>query len=132
MLNFVATYQRFDGILLPEHIIELPKSHSGSKWRFGGAKEDPETCNGVKLSLFNYNTQDLKLPNHKELRKNSLSMHLNSMVDFLTGAKSMDDPIHCAEVVCATYLSLHNYYLCYQRIYGLNCHEWKFAETKKV
>ena len=60
-------------------------------------------------------------------------MHLHSMYDVLVGAKSMDNPIYCVEVVCATYLSLHNYYLCYASAYGyLSYHDWKFDETTKV
>ena len=113
-------------------MIKLPKSQSSSMWPFGGAKEDPDTCNGVKLYAFNYNTRDLKLVNHKELRKNSLSMHLHGMHDILVGVESMDDPIQFVEVVYATFLSLHKYYLCYPKMYGLNCHEWKFDETNKV
>lgn len=130
---FVATYQRFDGIILPEHLIQPPKAqymYRGT-WPFF-AKDNPDTCHGVKLSSFDYSTRDLKLANHKELRKNGLLMHLNGMYDVLVGTESMDDPIHCAEVVCATYLSLHKYYLSYQKVYGLNCHEWTFYETTKV
>ena len=128
----VATYQRFDGIILPEHIIEVTKSKSGSGWIFT-AKDAPNMCNGVKLSSFDYCTQDLTTANHKELRKNSLSMHLQSIVDILVGTKSMYDPVYCVEVICATYLSLHKYYLCYKSGYGyLSYHDWEFNETTKV
>ena len=128
---FVAIYQRFDGIILPEHIIKFPKPKSSGGW-FSGPKEDPTTCNGVKLSSFGYNTEDLRTDNHKELRKDALLMHLHSMHDVLVGTKSMDDPVCCIEVICSTYLSLHNYYLCFKRAYGLSCHDWKFNETTKV
>ena len=129
----VANYQRFDGIILPEHIIEIPKSRSGG-WLFGSStKEEPTTCNGVKLSEFNYSTSDLKINNHKELRKDGLLMHLQSMNDILIGTKSIDDPVYCVEVICATYLSLHKYYLYYKSYYGyLGCHDWEFNETTKV
>jgi len=131
---FVATYQRFDGIILPEHIIDIPKSHSTGGGLFGSSKEDPATCNGVKLSSFKYRTKDLQPDNHKELRKNGLSMHLQRVHDFLVGTKSMDDPVYCIEEVCAIYVSLHKYYLCYKKGYGyqLSCHEWEFIETTKV
>ena len=90
-------------------------------------------CNGVKLSSFDYNTKDLKPFNHKELRKSSLLMHLQNMQDVLVGEETMDDPVFCIEVVCATYLSLHKYYLCYKRSYGyIGCHDFEFIETTKV
>ena len=125
---FVATYQRFDGIILPEHIKE-PQSSSKSSNR-----EDPATCNGVKLSSFDYKTKDLKLVNHQELRKIGLSMHLQSIHDVLVGTESMDDPIKCVDVVCGTYLSLHKNYLCYRaEVYESPlCHKWEFNETAKV
>ena len=59
-------------------------------------------------------------------------MHLQSMYNVLVGTESMDDPIYFVKVVCAAYFSLHKYYLCYERMYGLSCHEWKFDETDKV
>lgn len=87
----------------------------------------------MKLSSFDYITKDLKTNNHKELRKDALLMHLHSMHDVLVGTKSMDNPVNCIEFICATYVSLHNYYLCYKRTYGyLSCHDWKFSETTKV
>ena len=89
-------------------------------------------CNGVKLSSFQYYTEDLKEANHKELRKNGLCMHLQGMLDILVGVKSMDDPVNCVEVICATYKSLHKYYLCYKLSYGYSCHDWEFKETTKV
>ena len=91
-------------------------------------------CNGVKLSSFDYYTQDLKTANHKELRKNALSMHLQNVYDVLVGEKSMGDSVFCIEVVCTVYLSLHKYHLCYRRSsYGyLGCHDWEFNETTKV
>ena len=131
--SFVANYQRFDGIILPEHIIQIPKSQSSGIWPFNITKEDPTKCNGVKLSSFDYNTEDLKPDNHKELRKDALLMHLHSMYDVLVGTKSMDDPVYCVEVICATYLSLHTYYLHYKSVYGyLGCQNWEFNETTKV
>ena len=87
-------------------------------------------CNGVSLSSFDYYTRDLKSDNHKELRKNSLSMHLQKVHAGLVGEESISDPVSCVEITCATYLSLHKYYLCYKRGYGyLACHDW---ETTKV
>ena len=131
---FIATYKRFDGIILPEHVIDIPKPKSSSIWPFGGStKEEPDTCNGVKLSSFDYKTKDLKSANHKELRKDALSMHLQSKHDILVGTQPMEDPIYCVEVICTTYLSLHKFYLCYKRTYGyLCCHDWEFNETTKV
>lgn len=126
---FLATYQRFDGIVLPEHRKETFEFDSSKRF-----KEHPSYCNGEKLSSFDYRTKDLKLANHKELRKNGLRMHLQSMHDILVGAQSMDDPIYCVEVTCTTYLSLHKNYLCYKK-YGdkdLSCHEWEFNETAEV
>ena len=100
---------------------------------FGGPKEDPLMCNGVKLSSFDYDTQQLKTANHKELRKSSLLMHLQNVHDVLIGEESMNDPVFCIEVTCATYLSLHKYYLCYKQRFGyLGCHDWEFSETTKV
>lgn len=126
--HFVATYRRFDGIILPEHIVKVPKS---SRWFSSG---NANTCNGVKLSSFDYQTKDLTQSNHKELRKNALIMHIQNIRDVLIGAESMDDPVNCVEVVCTAYTSLHKYYLCYESNYGynLNCHEWEFTETTKV
>ena len=120
MLIFVATCQRFDGIILPEHKIKIEKFHSG-RW-FGSSKEDSLLCNGVKLSSFDYYTKDLKTANHKELRKSGLSMHLQNVHDVLVGEESMGDPVFCIEVVCAAYLSLHKYFLCYRKMY-LGCHD---------
>ena len=113
---------------MPEHIEEI-KQKSTSSWF---SKEDPLMCNGVKLSSFNYYTRELKPDNHKELRKNSLLMHLQNVHDVLIGDVSMSDPVSCMEVVCATYFSLHKYYLSYKRLYGLACHDWEFYETTKV
>ena len=131
--SFVAIHQRFDGIILPEHIINVSlKSISSTGWLFF-AKEDPTMCNGVKLSSFDYYTKDLRIANHKELRKNGLFMHLNSMLDILVGTGSMDDPAYCIEFICAVYESLHKYCLCYTSVYGyLNCHHWEFNGTTKV
>ena len=129
---FVATYQRFDGIILPEHKTKIQKFHSSGGW-FGSAKEDPSMCNGVKLSSFDYYTKDLKTANHKELRKSSLVMHLQNVHDVLVGKESMSDSVFCIEVVCTTYLSLHKYHLCYKRGYGYSSgHDWEFHETTKV
>lgn len=131
LLVYVAIYQRFDGIILPEHKIKVQKSHSSS-W-FGGGKVDPSMCNGVKLSSFDYHTQDLQIANHKELRKSSLLMHLQNVYDILVGEQSIGDPIFCIEVVCTTYLCLHKYHLCYKKGYGyLRDHDWEFHETTKV
>ena len=126
-LFLLATYQRFDGIILPEHITEL-KYNFSAMWRFN----KPDYCSGVKLSSYYYNTRDLKLYNHKELRKSSLSMHLQRMYNILIGTESMDDPMYCVEVVCAVYFSLNKYYLCYEALYGLCCYEWKFDNTTEV
>ena len=85
------------------------------------------------MSSFDYNTCDLKLANHKVLRKDSLMMHLQSMHEILVGTQLMDDPVDCVEVICSTYLSLHKYYLCYKSTYGyLSFHDWEFNETTKV
>ena len=130
LLILSATYQRFDGILLPEHIIKPQKvpENSGNT-----IKEAPTTCNGVKLSSFNYKTEDLSLANHKELRKKGLSMHLQSMHNALAGTESLEDPIHCVEMICATYFSLHKYFLYFKIEHGyFGCQEWKFPETTKV
>ena len=135
-VDFVAIYQRFDGIIMPEHKINIPKVPSSSSWLpFSSGKDDPSLCNGVKLSSFDYHTQDLKTANHKELRKSSLLMHLQNVHGILVGDQSMDDPLFCIEVVCAIYLSLHKYYLCYKKAqaYGyLRDHDWEFRETTKV
>ena len=115
---------------MPEHIIE-PKyniSNLSALWRFN----KPDYCSGVKLSSYYYNTRDLKLCNHKELRKSSLSMHLQRMYNVLVGTESMDDPIYCVEVVCAAYISLNKYYLCYETFYGPCCYEWKLDDTTEV
>lgn len=128
--HFIVTYQRFDGIILPEHIKEPAKSQYSFAWF---RKEDPTMCNSVKLSSFGYKTDDLKIDNHKELRKEALNMHLQSIHDNLVGTGSVDDPVYCVEVVCAIYLSLHKYYVCYVSTYGyLGCHDWEFTETTKV
>lgn len=133
LLVFVATYQRFDGIILPEHKIEIQKSHSSS-W-FGVGKVDPSMCNGVQLSSFGYYTKDLQTANHKELRKSGLIMHLHNVHDILVEQQSMGDPVFCIESVCTTYLCLHKYHLCYKKggSYGyLRDHDWEFHETTKV
>ena len=130
--SFVATYRRFDGIILPEHMIEPPKSQSSSGWWPYGGKEDPTTCNGAKLHAFNYKTKDLKADNHKELRKNGLSMHLQSVHNVLVGIEPMDDPIYCIEEVYTIYVSIHKNYLCYEKQYGLSCQDWEFNETTMV
>ena len=114
-------------------MITIQKSHSGG-W-FGSGKVDPLMCNGVKLSSFDYYTQDLQTANHKELRKSSLLMHLQNVHDILVGKQSMGDPVFCIEVVCTTYLSLHKYHLCYKKLKGygyLREHDWEFHETTKV
>jgi len=131
---FIATYQRFDGIILPEHKIQPSKSQSsGGLWPFGStSREDPTTCNGVKLNSFDYNTKDLKTHNHKELRKSGLSMHLQEVHNVLVGTEPMNDPISCIEKIYAIYISLHKYYLCYEKRYGLSCQDWEFEETTKV
>ena len=111
---------------MPEHKIEVQKSGNRSG-------KDPSKCNGVLLSSFDYYTFDLKSDNHKELRKSSLSMHLQKVHAGLVGEESISDPVSCVEITCAAYLSLHKYYLCYKRHYGyLGCHDWEFHETTKV
>ena len=118
---------------MPEHIKELAKSQYYFSWFYSNNREDPTTCSGVKLSSFDYKTDNLSIDNHKELRKQGLTMHLQSRHDTLVGTCSMDDPVYCVDVVCATYLSLHKYYLCYKTNYGyLGCHKWEFTETTKV
>ena len=90
-------------------------------------------CNGVKLTSFNYYTHDLKVDNHKELRKSGLLMHLQDMRNVLAGEESMSNPVSCVEVTCAAYLSLHKYYLHYKRSYGyIGCNDWEFYDTTKV
>ena len=127
LLIFVATYQRFDGIVLPNHKVEIPIAKSSS------SAKDPAMCNGVKLNSFNYYTRDLSSANHEELRRSGLSMHLQSIHGVLVGADSMNDTVFCVERVCTTYLSLHKYYLCCKGSYGyLTCHDWEFNETTKV
>ena len=106
----------------------IPKSGGG--WF---SKEDPLMCNNVKLSSFHYHTGDLKLANHKELRKNGLLMHLQNVRGVLVGEKSMSDPVSCIEVACAAYFSLHKYCLCFKGTFGyLGVHDWEFHETAKV
>jgi len=127
---FLAYYKRCDGIILPEH--------TDSKYRVkakGYFSTSANTCNGVKLSSFKYDTKDLSLNNHIELRKNALLMHLEGMHNILSGKAVMEDVVNCIGSVCATFLSLHKNYLCYKtNSYSsqLKDNQWTFTDTEVV
>jgi len=127
--GFLANYKRCDGIILPEHTDTKYK-----KGYFSASNSSADTCNGVKLSSFKYDTKDLSHNNHVELRKNALLMHLEGMHDILSGVAVMRDAIDCIESVCATYLSLHKSYLCSTNKYTnqVTVHQWTLDDTELV
>ena len=131
---FLGQYKKCDGIILPEHIVS-PTGSDGYMGKFKGFNNSSaDTCNGVRLSSFNYSTKELSSENHVELRKNALLMHLEGMHDILIGVQVKEDAVDCIESVCATFLSLHKNYLCYKATHysNLTDHLWTFTDTEMV
>ena len=127
---FIACFKRCDGIILPEH---TDSRYMGKAKGYFGTSAD--TCNGVKLSCFNYDAKELSHSNHVELRKNALLMHLEGMHDILSGVAVMEDTVDCIESVCATFLSLHKNYLYYKESnypFHFKDHQWSFNYTEMV
>jgi len=127
---FLGYYKKCDGIILPEHTDSSFKRKANSN-----RNSSADTCNGVKLSSFNYNTQDLSHSNHVELKKNALLMHLESLHAILSGVTVMEDAVDCIESVCSTFLSLHKNYLCYKATRYANQvtdHQWILNDIEMV
>jgi len=132
-------YQRFDGILLPEHVKEPTKSEFWLKGKFKSTVEyvwkDPLTCGGEKLSSCNYATRNLSELNHKQLRKNALLMHLEEMYNALHRKESTSIFISYIESVCAAFETLNKYHLSYTAQFMYNSIKeicWEFIDTKQV
>jgi len=127
-------YQKFDGIILPEHIKAPPKLIGSFRSGIHRAVGYGNICDGAELSSFDYEVRNLSESNHKQLRKNALWMHLEDMLNALTGAETMNNPINCIETVLATYESLDRYHLCYKKYSNNNPKDnsWMFDDTKEV
>ena len=136
------TYQRFDGIILPEHTKPPTKPSSGFigtvasgiSYLYSGSKQNAETCDDEKLSSFKYDTKKLSDANHQQLRKNALLMHLEHYYCVLSGEEELNNPIENVETVCAVFASLNSCHLSYKTFYHGNHmdHSWTFNETKTV
>lgn len=137
---FSVIYQRFDGIILPEHTKPLIKPASGflstgMSYLWGNSKQSAATCENEKLSSFNYDTKKLSDLNHKQLRKNALWMHLEHFYGVLSGEKVMDNLVDTIKTVCATFTSLNKFYICSKTSsYSGNPTDlsWAFDELKMV
>jgi len=108
-IHFIATYQRYDGILWPELVDTGGITVPFIKINLFGRQE---TSDSAKYKENFINVKDFSLREHKQYRKDTLMKYLNVLSNFAVRNFS-GDPVQFVRTVVAIYLSVHNCYLYY-------------------